>query len=70
MKTPKLVLNSLSARPTKLTSWVEDMLSNVVREHGQDLGMKPSQTVRRLIILGLQADGVNIVSDIKPRGKL
>jgi len=63
----KLVLSSLDPRPSKLTGWVEDSLSELAQENGQSIGLKPSQSVRRLIILGLIADGENIVTDITPR---
>lgn len=62
-----LTLSSMNPRPRKLTSWVEEELGQVVNQHGQGMGMKPSQIIRRLIILGLAADGVEVVSDIKPQ---
>lgn len=62
-----LTLSSMNPRPRKLTSWVEEELGQVVVEHGQSMGMKPSQIIRRVIILGLMADGVEIASDIKPQ---
>ena len=68
-KKAPLILSSLSPRPAKLTGWVEDDLSNIVQENGQSLGLKSSQSVRRLLILGLIADGENIQSDVQPRGR-
>lgn len=63
-----LIVNSLEPRPVKLTSWVEQEVADIVRDHGQTFGMKPSQIIRKLILLGLEADGADVcVSTILPR---
>lgn len=61
-----LKLTGDSPHPSRVSGWVEDELAETVQRHGFSMGMKTSPTVRRLLILGLIADGVEIQSEVEP----
>jgi hypothetical protein len=61
-------LLSSSPRPARVSGWVEEELAASVKVEAARLGIKPSPALRRWLILGMVADGIDIESDLDQNG--
>lgn len=46
----------------RVTSYFEPELVEIVDAYGDSVGLKRAGAIRRAVLLGLQADGVNVAS--------
>ncbi|AHN84098.1 hypothetical protein GJ25_gp087 [Mycobacterium phage Hawkeye] len=57
-------LSGTDPRTSRVSGWVEPELEGVVKQYSDTIGIKTSPALRRLIILGLRAEGYDIESEV------
>lgn len=45
---------------SRVTSYFEPELKDIVDQYGEAVGLKRAGAIRRAVLIGLQADGVNV----------